>query len=292
MIRNLYSFYALPFDHDMCHLFEHLVLRTFLLTARKTGNHRAFIGAVNGQTISSSIFFTIEVHDESTKRLFERVLTTPRLFSKDVIKQSIRHIEAETLSTIHITDIGRLRDALLTIYRYINGDNMGVIHNESQLSIIRTPNLFQRIVVSAETTDTSDHMTKIFYALYPIIMDIIRDVYFDTISAYPTGTSSFTAYLDGTVAAQEYVVRELPDEKSAPDIITRALRDLDPYSYAPHISQLANSLRTDATFAFLPLYCYEKTEAQTSTEELATLITPQHLRTLTDTLRVSIKPAA
>ncbi|MDO4780901.1 MAG: hypothetical protein Q4A34_00705 [Candidatus Saccharibacteria bacterium] len=291
MIRKLYSFYDLPFNHDMCHVFEHLVLRTFLLAAREAGNHRAFIGAVNGQTLGSSIFFTIEVHDESTRHLFERILTTPRLFSEDVIKQSIRHIEAETLSTIRIADTAQLYKDLLAMHHYINGNNR-VMRDESQLSVSHTPGLFQRMIVSAEITDTSDHMTKIFYALYPVIMDIIRDVYFDTISSYPTGASSFTAYLDGTVAVQEYVIRELPDEKAAPDTITRALRDFDSHFYAPHIAQLANSFRRDATFTFLPLYCYEKTEVRTSIEELANLITSQHLRSLMDAVHISVKPAA
>lgn len=289
MIRKLYSFYDLPFDHDTCHLFEHLVLRTFLLAARKAGSHRAFIGTTNGQTIGSSVFFAIEVHDESTKRLFEHTLTTPRAFPKDMVEQSIRHIEAETSSIMRATDMAQLHSSLLALHRYINGSNADTIHGSPQLSITHIPDLFQRVVVSAETTDTSDHMTKIFYVLYPVVMDIIRDIYFDTSSAYPADAPSFTAYLDGTVAAQEYIIRKTPDKQAASAKINRALHDFDTASHAPHIARLAGSLRTDTTYTFLPIYCYEKTEVQTSTAELASLVTPQHLLTLVNALRISIK---
>ena len=36
MIHRLYSAYNLPADHDVCHLFEYLVIRRFLRTAEKS----------------------------------------------------------------------------------------------------------------------------------------------------------------------------------------------------------------------------------------------------------------
>ena len=37
MIHKLYSAYYLPADHDVCHLFEHLVIRRFLRMVEKSG---------------------------------------------------------------------------------------------------------------------------------------------------------------------------------------------------------------------------------------------------------------
>ena len=55
--NKLYSAYDLPADHDVCHLFEHLVIRRFLRTVEKSGNERAFIGELHGTTSESSVFF-------------------------------------------------------------------------------------------------------------------------------------------------------------------------------------------------------------------------------------------
>ena len=49
MIHKLYSAYDLPADHDVCHLFEHLVIRRFLherqknlaMSARSSANYTA-----------------------------------------------------------------------------------------------------------------------------------------------------------------------------------------------------------------------------------------------------------
>lgn len=290
MIRKLYSFYNLPLDHDTCHLFEHLVLRTFLIAAQKSGNHRAFIGTINGQTINSSVFFAIEVHNKSLQHLFEHTLKNPHKFSEKLIKQSIRHIEAEMSSVIDITDMTQLRKSLVTIYDYINDNETTTEQGRPQLSITAAPDLFEKISLSIETTDASDHMTKLFYIMHPIVMDIVRDICFDNISAYPASPPSLTAYIDGTVATQEYIVRKLPHIDISSDKATSTLRNFDINPYASYMSRLASSLLTDTTFAFLPLNFYEKAEAQTSIKELASLITPHNFHTLVNELNISIRP--
>ena len=44
MIHKLYSAYNLPVDHDVCHLFEHLVIRRFLRAVEKSGKLDEMLG--------------------------------------------------------------------------------------------------------------------------------------------------------------------------------------------------------------------------------------------------------
>lgn len=44
MIHKLYSAYNFPADHDVCHLFEHLVIRRFLRAVEKSGKLDEMIG--------------------------------------------------------------------------------------------------------------------------------------------------------------------------------------------------------------------------------------------------------
>ena len=71
---KLYAFYDLPFSHDVCHLFEHIVIRRFLLSLRVAGRSRAFIGNVDGNTVESTIFFHAELYSAEDIALFEQSL--------------------------------------------------------------------------------------------------------------------------------------------------------------------------------------------------------------------------
>lgn len=44
MIHKLYPAYDLPADYDVCHLFEHLVIRRFLRAAEKSGKLDEMLG--------------------------------------------------------------------------------------------------------------------------------------------------------------------------------------------------------------------------------------------------------
>ena len=73
MIHKLYSAYDLPADHDVCHLFEHLVIRRFLRMVEKSGNERAFVGELHGTTSESSVFFDVAFFTGESITLFEKL---------------------------------------------------------------------------------------------------------------------------------------------------------------------------------------------------------------------------
>jgi len=95
MIHKLYSAYDLPANHDVCHLFEHLVIRRFLWSIEKSGNERAFIGELHDTTSESSVFFDIAFFTRKSMTLFEKVIADIKPFDLTMIHESIAHIEAE-----------------------------------------------------------------------------------------------------------------------------------------------------------------------------------------------------
>ena len=72
MIHNLHSAYSLPANHDICHLFEHLIIRRFLKETEKVGGNRAFTGELDGTTSESSVFFTSALFTSESNTLFEK----------------------------------------------------------------------------------------------------------------------------------------------------------------------------------------------------------------------------
>ena len=81
MIRKLYSAYDLQANHDVCHLFEHLIIRRFLRSIEKSGNERAFIGELHGTTSESSVFFDIAFFTRKSMTLFEKVIADIKPFN-------------------------------------------------------------------------------------------------------------------------------------------------------------------------------------------------------------------
>ena len=112
MIHKLYSAYNLPADHDVCHLFEHLVIRRFLRAAEKSGNERAFIGELHGTTSESSVFFDVAFFTRESIALFEKVIADTAPFDVSMIHESVAYVEAEMKSSVVIWDEKELRKQL------------------------------------------------------------------------------------------------------------------------------------------------------------------------------------
>ena len=98
MIHNLHSAYSLPANHDICHLFEHLIIRRFLKKTEKAGGNRAFAGELDGTTSESSVFFASALFTSEFNTLFEEIINDITPFEVSLIQQSISHLEAERCS--------------------------------------------------------------------------------------------------------------------------------------------------------------------------------------------------
>ena len=112
MTHGLYSAYNLPANHDVCHLFEHLIIRRFLRAVEESGGERAFIGGVYGTTSESSVFFDTAFFTYESVTLFEKVIADTAPFDLPIIHESIAHIEAEMKSSITIWNEPELRKQL------------------------------------------------------------------------------------------------------------------------------------------------------------------------------------
>ena len=112
MTHSLHSAYNLPADHDVCHLFEHLIIRRFLQSLKKSGGERAFIGSLDGTTAGSSVFFASAFFDYKYDSLFAKIIADLTPFDGAMIHESIAHIEAEMKSSITIWNEPELRKQL------------------------------------------------------------------------------------------------------------------------------------------------------------------------------------
>lgn len=294
MIHKLYSAYDLPADHDVCHLFEHLVIRRFLRMVEKSGGERAFVGELHGTTSESSVFFDIAFFTRESIALFEKAIADMRPFDLAMIRESVAHIEAEMKSSVVIWDEKELRKQLARCQKAFarrRSARLGKITEPAAnppLEIDYQPEDFIDITLMIEIPDASDIITAAFFCMYPILLDLVRSACFDLAPVYPSSHSEFTAYHDGNSVSQAYTVKKSFDWQSASKVAQNYLRTFDPAPHASRLNDLAEAFTTDPFYNSAPIYFYQKTTTPFTKDDLVNRITDTNLQTILRQVAVTV----
>ncbi|TWP19933.1 hypothetical protein EUA63_02400 [TM7 phylum sp. oral taxon 348] len=297
MIHKLYSAYDLPADHDICHLFEHLVIRRFLRMVEKSGNERAFIGELHGTTSESSVFFDVAFFARESITLFEKVIADVKPFDLSMIRESVAHIEAEMKSSIIIWDEKELRKQLARCQKDF-ADRRSIKPKKAIKAIKSTknppleidyqPEDFIDFTLTIEISDASDQATAAFFCMYPILLDLVCSACFDLAPVYPSTRDEFTAYHDGNSVSQTYTVKKSFDWQNAGKAAQNYLRTFDPAPHASRLNDLAEAFTTDPFYNSAPIYFYQKTATPFTKEDLAKSITVANLQVILQQVVVNV----
>ena len=294
MIHKLYSAYDLPADHDVCHLFEHLVVRRFLRAAEKSGNERAFVGELHGMTSESSVFFDVAFFTRESIMLFEKVIADVKPFDLSMINESVAHIEAEMKSSVVIWDEKELRKQLARCQKDFarrRSARLGKITEPAAslpLEVDYQPEDFIDITLTVEIPDVSTQATAAFFCMYPILLDLVRSACFDRAPVYPSSHSEITAYHDGNSVSQTYTVKKSFDWQNAGKVAQSYLRTFDPAPHASRLKDLAEAFTTDPFYNSAPIYFYQKTATPFTKEDLAKSITVANLQVILQQVVVNV----
>lgn len=294
MIHKIYSAYDLPADHDVCHLFEHLVIRRFLRAVEKSGNERAFIGELHGTTSESSVFFDVVLFTRESITLFEKAIADAKPFDLSMIHESIAHIEAEMKSSVVIWDEKELCKQLARCQKAFarrRSARPGEITEPATnppLEIDCQPEDFIDITLMIEIPDASDTITAAFFCMYPILLDLVRSACFDRAPVYPSSRDEFTAYHDGNSVSQTYTVKKSFDWQNAGKTAQNYLRTFDPAPHASRLNDLAETFTTDPFYNSAPIYFYQKTAAPFTKDDLAKTVTSANLRAILQRAAVTV----
>lgn len=290
MITKLYSFYDLPFSHDTCHLFEHVLIRQFLVRLRRGGRGRAFYGWMHGQTIDSSVFFELHARSKTVVRLFEEEIANQGKYDANIIKQSILHIEAEIQAEIKVDDMQLLERQLQAIADAINDRSIHAVPIEDSLRITPKPSMFQKVAIVINVYDISHETQKAFLCLYPLVIDIIRDTPIDNESIYPAGKSPVVANEDGMGIAYRFIMRKSIDIKLIEQLIEQNLKEFEIERYSQYLDEYRLSFAHDDWSNAAPIQFYGQVGVKTNREELARLATPAHMQEILNKLTVQVRP--
>ena len=297
MTYGLYSAYNLPADHDVCHLFEHLIIRRFLQSLKKSGSEHAFIGSLDGTTAGSSVFFASAFFDHRYTNLFAKIITDVTPFDGPTIHESIAHIEAEMKSSVTIWDEPELHKQLAVCQKtFANRRSTKLKRNtepikNQPLEIDYQPEDFIDIVLTIEVPDASDQTTAAFFCMYPLLLDLVRSAYFDQAPVYPSSHGEFTAYQDGNATSQTYTIKKSFSWKTIDKAVQSYLRSFDAAPHASSLAHLAEAFISDPYYTAAPVYFYQKTMTPYTKDDLANAITVANLQAILTQAEVTIAAA-
>ena len=285
---KLYAFYDLPFSHDVCHLFEHIVIRWFLLSLRAADRSRAFVGNVDGNTVESTIFFHAELYTDEDIALFEQSLYAEQSsINQHIVAESLAHIEAELMAVVNVQSDALLMSQLAACQRIVGGATGAHVSADDPFIIAEHPELFDTAALTIETSDASDEATRSFFCFYPALLDIARDSAFDATAAYPQQNGVFTAYQDGNVVLQRFTVKKPFDFRAAGKRIAHHFHEARVTNEM--LEPLVRIFKTHPAYTATPMYFYEKTLTRTTRDELAQSITPQAFHGIAKSAYISIQ---
>lgn len=297
MTHGLYSAYNLPANHDVCHLFEHLVIRRFLRAVEESGGERAFIGGVYGTTSESSVFFDTAFFTYESVTLFEKVIADTAPFDLPIIHESIAHIEAEMKSSITIWSKPELRKQLAACQKAFANHRFTKLKRNTEpiknppLEIDYQPEDFIDIVLTIEVPDASDQTTAAFFCMYPLLLDLVRSACFDQAPVYPSSHGEFTAYQDGNATSQTYTIKKSFSWKTIDKAAQSYLRSFDAAPRANNLAHLAKAFISDPYYTAAPVYFYQKTMTPYTKDDLANAITVANLQAILTQAEVTIAAA-
>lgn len=289
MNTKLYSVYDLPFDHDVCHLFEHIVMREFLAKLNELGYSRAFFGWLNGHTIDSTIFFDLGAYSDNVIQLFDEHLATLRKFDSALIDRSISHVEAEMQSTIEVTDRTLLAQQLQEIACLVIKPAISQVPTMSPLHITYTPKLFREVAILVNVYDISEETKKAFLCLYPALLDIIRDASLDSEAAYPCGKSALAINTDGIGIAWRFAAKNTIDIAEAEYKTRHYLQRFNINKYIKHLDEYRGAFARTPGNNAMPIQFYEQTGIKSTKEELAKLATYERMTEIINAMTVRIE---
>lgn len=297
MTHDLHSAYNLPADHDVCHLFEHLIIRRFLQSLKKSGSERAFVGSLDGTTAGSSVFFASAFFDHKYASLFAKTIANLAPFDRAMIYESIAHIEAEMKSSITIWDEPELHKQLAACQKAFANHrstklkrNTELIKNQP-LEIDYQPEDFIDIVLTIEVPDASDQTTAAFFCMHPLLLDLVRSACFDQAPVYPSSRGEFTAYQDGNATSQTYTIKKSFSWKTIGKAAQNYLRSFNAAPHASSLAHLAEAFISDPYYTAAPVYFYQKTMTPYTKDDLANAITVANLQAILTQAEVTIAAA-
>lgn len=281
MICKLYTAYDLPFDHDTCHLFEHVVNRRFLKQLQKTGHHRGLFGRLNGQTVDSSVFFDLGVYNADIIALFESNLKQLS-DSNDIsllVDECLLHIGAETRCSITVKNRDRLIQHIKQLaYCFISQKSKpSKTSTEETFSMFYNPQDFAELEVDIVTELPNEQLMRAWCAMRLPICDIVHNCALDPLPLYLNEASGAWTEDGRAITSVYYTISKDADTTRLENLITESLRLFQAGGCADDIQQYQHEFQTDDWFVNSPIILYELFGLKATRKEIADTITPDLL---------------
>lgn len=215
---GLYHMDIRRFDYEVAHLYEHLLIQTFIESLQDHGISRLFFGWLGGEAFRDVMFVNYNFYNPDVTKIFEQFINKTGRIDYSLIDNELLRIQAEAVSTVDRVNTEKLIAELKRIdeAQFVN-HTKEVVSESISSSDNLTSNIIQlrkaksqfrhiTVMLNAETLTLNEKVA--FQRLTPIVYEMIDKQLFQLGSyqneaSFPMDTSEH----DGLVAVTIHTIR-------------------------------------------------------------------------------------
>jgi hypothetical protein len=290
MICSKYVIKETGIDHDVCHLFEHLVLHSFLIKLKINGYHRGLFGWLNGLSSDSDVEFDLAVYRKQVKDIFEDHIANLPNFSKKLVDDSIKHIEAEMRVEVIVEHQDLLNKQLLHLQSLLAGKIKDAPIGKS-ISVIPSRRNFTSLAVFIKGTKLTDNEIRLFYYSYPFIIDVLADEAVEHNSLYSTGVTCFeVSECRDSGFIWRLSANKNVDANQINGLMSNALNKFNPHDYSHQINDYFLKYKRNSRYKSVPAGLLMETGMETTNPEIVEIATAKSIEDLLEKLEIHVYP--
>lgn len=303
---GLYHMKTRDFDYEAAHLYEHMLIQTFINTLPEHGISQFFFGWISGETFRDFMFINYNFYDSKVESLFRRFMKKDGRIDFSMIDNQLVRIQVEDLSVINKIDSDKLVAELKRIDAAPFYDHSGKIvaeHVESSKAIPSqiiemhpSKPQFSHVVISFAANNLTLDEKLAFLRLTPIIYDA-TDLALFSIGLYQNhvGPLSDNNNKDGMTTSATYTTLQNSNTpQQLRDAIQNSLDRLanDISKYSPQIKQYINCFKDSTEWSDSPLDYYRHSGVLTSRSQIVAAFTTQNILSILSKVDVKCRIVA
>lgn len=279
-------------DYDVCHLFEHLVIESFLNHLDKSGYSPSLFGWLNGRTFEDHVFFDAGFYNDQQASDFDTFMLNLPEWDNAIIERCLDAIGCETQQKYQIRHPETLAKLLSELRRRVlSGDLPEVTPAVSPFTIEKSANEYRDVLLVFALPTDNTRLSALFLRLHVIIEDILQYTFRKNTVCYPVSDlSELNEYPGGIGVAQKWRVKKGTSTKELRNHLQDALNTFDVSTHAKELYQHFEVFAQEDWLRHLPIHFYERTGIVTTNQEISQLATAANIETAMKMTELNIRP--
>lgn len=291
------------FDNEVAHLYEHMLIQTFINRLTGQGISRYLFGWIDGETFNDVLFISYNFYLPSVEQLFINFITHEHRVDMTLYNLELERLQAETQAVATcdksqvLSRIRAIDQATFTNITDITDPYYFPINQSPVTSVIELKpdeSLFERVMVTYYVDNLSIVEKVVFLRIAPILSEAISEI-LHAAGAYTIDGGAFDDDQQTDSMARLPVLYTIKkgtaDSKQLQTMLTHAIKQLPNHvlENAEQVRHYIHVFESDPAWIDAPIEYYRNSGLLTSRSVIAQSFTPESVAEIISRVVVAIE---